>query len=281
MNMRVERKKYLDHKIDISCIILSNLNDLFVKKRTIPSIRNNSKLYNIEIIVVDNSPSQDFEYEGVKVIHTEPYHIPIGYNTGVSKAKGKYIALFHDDVEILDDKWIEKLTNELDNNIWAVGPDQKLYTRPDLSNIKSTSDYDLENYLKEAPLVMERKNFLDIGGYDETYYFGYENKVFCKEIKNNGKKIKKVDIGYVHFGAMSTILLCTYGKSRDILKYNFMKTTDKNKYIKKYQTIRKKFTLKMKLYLIPKEELHMVMHYHNDARKYMPKTKKQIPMTSH
>ena len=33
MNMRVERKRYLDHKIDISCIILSNLNDSFVKER--------------------------------------------------------------------------------------------------------------------------------------------------------------------------------------------------------------------------------------------------------
>ena len=30
--------------IDVSCIILSNLNDLFVKERLIPSILDNSKL---------------------------------------------------------------------------------------------------------------------------------------------------------------------------------------------------------------------------------------------
>ena len=66
MNMRVERKRYLDHKIDISCIILSNLNDSFVKQRIIPSIIENSKSHSIEIIVVDNSSTQDFECNNVK-----------------------------------------------------------------------------------------------------------------------------------------------------------------------------------------------------------------------
>ena len=81
----------MDHKIDISCIILSNLNDSFVKQRIIPSIIENSKSHSIEIIVVDNSSTQDFECNNVKVIHTEPYHIPKAYNKGVSIAKGKYI----------------------------------------------------------------------------------------------------------------------------------------------------------------------------------------------
>ena len=40
--------------VEVSCIILSNLNDLFVKERTIPSIIENSKSHNIEIIVVDS-----------------------------------------------------------------------------------------------------------------------------------------------------------------------------------------------------------------------------------
>ena len=116
-NMRVARKKYLDHKIDISCIILSNLNDLFVKERLIPSIIENSKSHSIEIIVVDNSPTQNFEHEGVKVIHTEPYHLPKAYNRGVKEASGKYVALFHDDCELLDSEWIDKLTSELNNDI--------------------------------------------------------------------------------------------------------------------------------------------------------------------
>ena len=147
--------------IEVSCIILSNLNDLFVKKRLIPSIIENSKSQSIEIIVVDNSPTQAFEYEDVTVIHTEPYHIPRAYNTGVSVAKGKYIALFHDDCELFDNKWIEKLTSELNDDIILVGPEEHNHS-------------DGTKYLKEVPILMERKNFLDIGGYDETYYCGYQ-----------------------------------------------------------------------------------------------------------
>ena len=193
MNMRVERKKYLDHRIDISCIILSNLNDLFVKERIIPSIIRNSKSHSIEIIVSDNSPTQNFKCDNVNIIHTEPYHIPKAYNKGVSEAKGKYIALFHDDCEIKDDKWIDKLTSELNDEVYAVSPEK-------YHNLETT-------FLKEVPLMMERKNFLEIGGYDETYYFGYEDVDISDRILKKGKKIKEVKIGYNHYGGMSSILM--------------------------------------------------------------------------
>ena len=55
----------------ISCIILSCLNDLFVKERLIPSIKKTTKHlkdWDVEIIVVDSGPTQDFKMEDVKVI---------------------------------------------------------------------------------------------------------------------------------------------------------------------------------------------------------------------
>ena len=139
----------VNNNIDVSCIILSTANDLFVKKRLIPSIIKNSKSHSIEIIVVDNSIAQDFELDTVKVIKTEPYHIPIGYNKGVSEAVGKYIALFHDDCELLDSEWIDKLIGELDDDIVLVGIEE--HTHPNGTK-----------YLKEVPTVMEREFFLEI-----------------------------------------------------------------------------------------------------------------------
>ena len=175
MNMRVERKKYLDHKIDISCIILSNLNDLFVKERVIPSIINYSKSYSIEIIVVDVSPLQNFTLDDIEVVKSEPYHIPKGYNKGVSKAKGRYIALFHDDCEISDDKWVDKLTNELNETIYAVSPEK-------YHNSETT-------FLKEVPLVMQRDNFLNIGYWVLLQFyrkillvFLFRHDVFCSNL---------------------------------------------------------------------------------------------------
>ena len=155
------------NKIDVSCIIISNCNDLFVKERTIPSIIENSKSHNIEIIVADNSLKQNFEYEGVKVIHTEPYHIPKAYNTGVKEASGKYVAFFHDDCEILDYKWITKLINYLDDETILVGVE------------KHTHPHDGISYLKEVPSMMKREDFYLVGQYDETYYFGYEDTYIC------------------------------------------------------------------------------------------------------
>ena len=41
--------------------------------------------------MVDNSSTQDFECNNVKVIHTEPYHIPKAYNKATNISKGKYL----------------------------------------------------------------------------------------------------------------------------------------------------------------------------------------------
>ena len=172
----------------ISCVVITNgLNNRFLIERTLSSILTTTDTigWDVEIIVVDNSPEQNIKTilinEGynnviskrIKIINSLPNHLPKAFNLGVKTATKKYIALFHDDCEILENRWVEKLTSELNDDIYAVSPEK--YTNSEGS------------FLKEVPLVMERKNFLDIGGYDETYYFGYENKVFCKEIKNNGK----------------------------------------------------------------------------------------------
>ena len=258
MNMRVERKRYLDHKIDISCIVLSNLNDSFVKQRIIPSIIENSKSHSIEIIVVDNSSTQDFECNNVKVIHTEPYHIPKAYNKGVSIAKGKYIALFHDDCELLDDNWIDKFTSELNDDVYAVSPE--IYNNTE------------GQFLKEVPLVMERKNFLDIGGYDETYYFGYEDVLLSKTIFNLNKKIKEVKISYDHYGGMSSILISANDKTKNDLKKMFIDVTQpKKKFYLMHHESMKKF---WKAFDIDTEEILKLSWV--DLYKKMPKTKKEI-----
>ncbi len=84
--------------ISISCIIVNNLNDSFVKKRLIPSILTNTDSdVDLEIIVVDNSPEQNFKYKNIKVVKSEPFHLPKAFNIGVKNSTKKYLAFFHDD----------------------------------------------------------------------------------------------------------------------------------------------------------------------------------------
>ena len=243
----------------VSCIILNCLNDLFVKNRLIPSIIKNSKMSSTEIIVVDNSPTQDFKYKkNVKVIRSEPFHIPKGYNKGVKESKGKYVALFHDDCELLDKNWIKKLTTQLSDKVYAVGPEIH-----ELNFIK---------FLKEVPMMVEKKRFLKIGGYDETYYFGYEDIIFSQAIIDKGKRIKKVKIKYNHYNGMSSYLLMYGEKNRNILKRKF--TTPKNFINNKLlNSLNTKFNNSFIKYIGgPTNRMIPI----NSMRKKLPKTKNEV-----
>jgi glycosyltransferase involved in cell wall biosynthesis len=248
--------------VNVSCIILSNLNDSFVKERTIPSIIKNSKSHSIEIIVVDNSPTQDFKYDNIKVIYTEPYHIPKAYNKGVLEAKGKYVALFHDDCELLDDKWINKLSSELNDNVYLVSPEME-------RGHSSTSKK--EYFLKEVPSMMEKKKFIEIGGYDETSYFGYEDLLLAKNIYKKNKKIKQVPIKYAHYRGMSSLLIGLPPYIMNELKDNFLKLNLKDYFKIKDKIWKEKFKLTYNILL----EYNKAEH-NTDIIEIMPKTKEDL-----
>lgn len=197
----------------ISCIILLNANDSFVKDLTIPSIIFNSKDTPIEIIVVNNGKT-DIELDNnIKVIKSEFYHIPKAYNKAASMSKGKYLAFFHDDCFLSDEDWINKCIYNLTDEIIAVGPeyhefqsneDYKL--RQDIDLIKEFQN-DKGGFLKEVPLVMEKNNFFEIGGFPEREVLGQEDIFLHKNILKSGKKNLKVDINHYHFEGISTLLL--------------------------------------------------------------------------
>ena len=202
----------------ISCIILNCLNDLFIKERLIPSIKRTTEHLNdwvIEIIVVDSSPSQDFQMNGIKVIKSTPYHIPKAYNLAVKKSNNHYIALFHDDVDILDYNWVLKTTSNLSEEIYAVGPD--------LCTTLPHKKFKIKFFLKEAPMIMEREKFWEIGGYDEEYYFGYEDVKLSNAIHNLEKKIKKVRLECLHFGGTTSVLITHNSEIQKKLKKEILK----------------------------------------------------------
>ena len=199
----------------ISCIVITNgLNNKFLTERTLSSIMSTTNHigWQIELIVVDNSPNQNVKdilldkgylhvlNKRINIIKSKPNHLPKAFNIGVKNSNSKYVALFHDDCEVLDDTWVKNLTSHLTNKVYMVGPELHSDIEP-LKIIKQ------KKYLKEVPVVLEREKFLEIGGYDETYYWGFEDVMFSTKILNLGKQIKKVPIRYNHFNGMSTILL--------------------------------------------------------------------------
>jgi hypothetical protein len=199
----------------VSCIILLNSNYDFVNELTIPSIIFNSKNVPIEIIVVHNGENSNYNFsESIKVIESEKSNIPKAYNKGVNMCKGKYIALFHDDCFLSDDKWVDKSINVLDNNIIAVGPEYHEFKSNEDYLMRKDTDKRLEfsrnedgGFLKEVPLVMDRSKFLELGGFPDDEILGQEDIFLHKNILQSGRKNLKVDIKNYHFEGISTLSL--------------------------------------------------------------------------
>ena len=181
-------------KVVLSCIILTTSNKEFVKNKLIPSIVNNTSVP-YEIVLVYNGYDKMPKMDNVKVVRSKPAWISYGYNLGAKYAKGEYLAIFHDDCIVRDKKWFEKCIENLNEEVIAVAPEQEF-----------DNPFIMER-LKCVPLVIKRNDFWKIGGFDEYYFFGKEELDFVFNILSKGFKYKKIDFGYEHYKAISTILL--------------------------------------------------------------------------
>jgi glycosyltransferase involved in cell wall biosynthesis len=173
----------------VSCVILLALNDLFVRTHLLPSIIKNSPGYGIEIIIVNNGwECEVAPFAVFPVIESNCLSVAKAYNLGIRQAKGKYIAVFHDDCMLDDKRWIDKALEGLNGSVFAM-----------------TGEF-ADNTAKCTPLVMKKETFLELDGFDEFYSGGNEDRDLTYTIVSRGGKIR-VGIKAIHFQGVSTILL--------------------------------------------------------------------------
>jgi hypothetical protein len=196
----------------MSCIILLTANDLFVANHLIPSILANSKGRDIEILIVYNGLGADLDlFRRFDVSVSEFGCVAKGYNQGVNRSCGKYVAIFHDDCMLADENWIQKCISLLECGYIVVSPE--------IRNSNFISDNEPFAVAKNVPLVIERERLLQLGGYDETYYIGYEDFDLTYQILSNGAEFSKVQLDYLHFNGMSTALM--FGDKRPLYRSLF------------------------------------------------------------
>ena len=183
----------------LSCVILLTANDRFVARHLIPSIVANSASFPVEILVVYNGVGLNLGGLGdLPVIRSDFGWVSRGYNAGVREARGRYVALFHDDCVVCSPRWIEESITMLEDGHAAVTPE--LQGKP----TGLGGEFVLA---KNVPLVMRRQDFLDLGGYDEFHYAGYEDQDFTYDLLSRGMSIGRLDLPYLHFDGMSTVAL--------------------------------------------------------------------------
>lgn len=189
----------------VSCIILLTFNDLFVRNFLIPSIiANTNQPY--EIIIVYNGVAADLAlYEPFRVIISEPGWVARGYNAGVEAARGKYIAIFHDDCIVCDPGWDRAMIRSLSDGNYATST-EAVYN--------PTFHF---TFLKGTPLMMLKEDYENAGGHDESFFAGIEDMEFSFRILSRGLRINQTVIPYRHFNGMSTVILLS-GRPHDMRK---------------------------------------------------------------
>lgn len=184
----------------VSCIILLTANERFVLRQLIPSIVHNTRDHAIEIIVVYNGIGANLDnFRGFRICTSDFAAVASGYNKGAQEGNGEYLALFHDDCIVHDPQWISKCIQSLAEDAIVVSPE--------IRHVHAGPPSETFLIAKNVPIVIRRKDYWRLGGYDEMYYAGWEDLDFTYNVLARHGAIKPVDMGYLHFNGMSTIVM--------------------------------------------------------------------------
>jgi hypothetical protein len=226
-----ERRKYYPlvsiitvnyNQTEVTCALLESLN-----KITYP---------NFEVIVVDNHSTED-DPKKIKQLYPNIVFIenPINYgfaagnNYGLMRARGEYVLLLNNDIEV-PPQFMEPLIEKLEQNpgIGAVSPRIKFYYQPDTIQYagytpigkitmrnsaigyweKDRGQYneDCETaYAHGAAMMVPMHVVKEIGLMSYIFFLYYEEADWCARIKQAGYKIYYVGNSHVlHKESVST-----------------------------------------------------------------------------
>jgi hypothetical protein len=126
--------------------------------------------------------------------------VAAAYNAGARAARGRYVALLHDDCIIDDAAWLDKCMRALQAGAAGVAGEFRR-----LESIAGVAVPPLP-VAKCVPLVLAREVLLGIGGYDEFHYVGYEDLDLTLAFARRGLRLEPVDLKLRHYAGMSSTL---------------------------------------------------------------------------
>lgn len=182
----------------------------------ITSVRKLSTYKNIEFIIVDgyNVPEETIEAisgDDLTLIRCDqPFNLPMRINLGVEKAKGEFLLLLNDDIEVITPDWIESMLElAQQEEIGAVGakllfPNNKIQHagvvvlggNPGHAFYGYDQDhpgYFLSNIINRnyfavtgACVMMRSQLYLELGGFDEYFPLNYNDVDLCLKAHQAG-----------------------------------------------------------------------------------------------
>ncbi len=192
-----------EEKLPLVSIIVLNYNGIHHLKTCLDSLLR-TDYPNFEIILVDNGStdgSVDFvrkNYPMVKIVQLRQNVFAAGgYMAGVLAARGEYVAILNNDIEV-DPKWLRALMKYMLKMPWVAAADPKFkdFFRRDLFENSAAAgrwldyfgnsctrgvwepdrgQYDKPAYIIGVLTLFRRDILLKVGGFDTSYLFGYED----------------------------------------------------------------------------------------------------------
>jgi len=190
-------------KYPLVSVVVLNYNGKHHLKTCLDSLLR-TRYPNFEIILVDNGStdgSVEFvqqNYPTVKIVRlSRNIYTAGGYMAGVLVAKGKYVAILNNDIEV-DENWLKPLVEVLERMPWVAAADAKYrnfyqrdrfddsaaagrwidyfgnnYTRG--ANEVDHGQYDKPVYIMGVLTIFRKDKLLEVGGFDTSFIFGYED----------------------------------------------------------------------------------------------------------
>ena len=192
----------MDKRPFVSVVIL-NHNGLRHLKDALPSILR-TNYSNYEIILVDNGSSDrsaEFvtrNFPSVKIVRSKcNIGAAGGYNLGISNAKGEYVAILNNDIEV-DCEWLQPLVKILEESPGVAAVDAKYLNYYDRKRFDTSAaagryidfvgncftrgvddedrgQYDEITRIFTCCTMFRREVFKEVGLFDQDFFYGFED----------------------------------------------------------------------------------------------------------
>lgn len=208
----------LNNNLKVS-ILIPNKDHLVDLKKCIDSIINKSTYNNYEIIIIENNSEENetfIYYEKLKekysFINVITYNSEFNYsainNFGVSYAKGELLLFLNNDIEVITPNWIEELLMFAQReDVGCVGakllyPDDTIQHAGVIIGIGGVAGHSHKYFHKDdygfmsriqivqnlsavtaACLMVKKKDFFEVNGFDENLRVAFNDVDFCLRIK--------------------------------------------------------------------------------------------------
>lgn len=184
-------------------VIIVNYNKKEMLRDCLHSVLNKLHSVRSEIIVVDNASVDGSDemlkkdFSNIKVIlNLENIGFSAANNQGADVASGDYLFFLNNDTLLKNDNYFDLVTfmQENDAAICGLGllnEDGTVQRQGSLLNklVWSKSKPVRTSSVIGAALVISRKYFFDVGGWDEHYKFYNEDTDLCFSVRNIGKDV--------------------------------------------------------------------------------------------